>query len=107
MIFFLMNRRPPRSSLLPHPALFRTVRPRPHGPLAAVPGHGRRRSRRRGLVRAVPRARRVRRPARGDREGDEPRSEEHTPELKSRQYFVCGLLLEKKKYNALVYSTHL
>src|SRR3712207_7206399 len=28
---------------------------------------------------------------------DEPRSEEHTSELQSRQYLVCRLLLEKKK----------
>src|SRR3712207_8373497 len=28
------------------------------------------------------------------------RSEEHTSELQSRQYLVCRLLLEKKKYNA-------
>src|SRR3712207_7416775 len=27
------------------------------------------------------------------------RSEEHTSELQSRQYLVCRLLLEKKKYN--------
>src|SRR3712207_9022400 len=27
---------------------------------------------------------------------DEPRSEEHTSELQSRQYLVCRLLLEKK-----------
>src|SRR3712207_8916014 len=31
-------------------------------------------------------------------EGD-PRSEEHTSELQSRQYLVCRLLLEKKKAN--------
>src|SRR3712207_8520165 len=30
---------------------------------------------------------------------DEDRSEEHTSELQSRQYLVCRLLLEKKKYN--------
>src|SRR3712207_8528411 len=29
----------------------------------------------------------------------EPRSEEHTSELQSRQYLVCRLLLEKKKTN--------
>src|SRR5258707_7506460 len=29
------------------------------------------------------------------------RSEEHTSELQSRQYLVCRLLLEKKKYNSL------
>src|SRR3712207_8866735 len=31
-----------------------------------------------------------------------PRSEEHTSELQSRQYLVCRLLLEKKKYNQLI-----
>src|SRR3712207_8754225 len=31
------------------------------------------------------------------REAREPRSEEHTSELQSRQYLVCRLLLEKKK----------
>src|SRR3712207_8966702 len=29
--------------------------------------------------------------------GGDPRSEEHTSELQSRQYLVCRLLLEKKK----------
>src|SRR3712207_7185488 len=29
---------------------------------------------------------------------EETRSEEHTSELQSRQYLVCRLLLEKKKY---------
>src|SRR5438445_13882391 len=29
----------------------------------------------------------------------QPRSEEHTSELQSRQYLVCRLLLEKKKRN--------
>src|SRR3712207_8770506 len=29
------------------------------------------------------------------------RSEEHTSELQSRQYLVCRLLLEKKKYKTL------
>src|SRR3712207_8336038 len=33
------------------------------------------------------------------------RSEEHTSELQSRQYLVCRLLLEKKKYNNHVNST--
>src|SRR3712207_7756001 len=30
------------------------------------------------------------------------RSEEHTSELQSRQYLVCRLLLEKKKYTRLI-----
>src|SRR3712207_8992439 len=33
--------------------------------------------------------------------GELSRSEEHTSELQSRQYLVCRLLLEKKKYNDL------
>src|SRR3712207_6992381 len=32
------------------------------------------------------------------REHPDERSEEHTSELQSRQYLVCRLLLEKKKY---------
>src|SRR3712207_2552640 len=36
----------------------------------------------------------------------EPRSEEHTSELQSRQYLVCRLLLEKKKQqSSLVYPS--
>src|SRR3712207_7881246 len=31
------------------------------------------------------------------------RSEEHTSELQSRQYLVCRLLLEKKKYHSVIY----
>src|SRR3712207_8220096 len=31
------------------------------------------------------------------------RSEEHTSELQSRQYLVCRLLLEKKKYTQYTY----
>src|SRR3712207_7032640 len=30
------------------------------------------------------------------------RSEEHTSELQSRQYLVCRLLLEKKKFNIIL-----
>src|SRR3712207_8329700 len=33
------------------------------------------------------------------------RSEEHTSELQSRQYLVCGLLLEKKTKQQLPYIT--
>src|SRR3712207_7647524 len=35
------------------------------------------------------------------------RSEEHTSELQSRQYLVCRLLLEKKKYIFLLILYHL
>src|SRR3712207_8121987 len=34
-----------------------------------------------------------------------PRSEEHTSELQSRQYLVCRLLLEKKKYNNIMIAS--
>src|SRR3712207_7097126 len=34
------------------------------------------------------------------------RSEEHTSELKSRQYLVCRLLLEKKKYSLISLHSH-
>src|SRR5438445_7502379 len=34
---------------------------------------------------------------------EEARSEEHTSELQSRQYLVCRLLLEKKKYTFTLY----
>src|SRR3712207_9266277 len=78
--FFLMIRRPPRSTLFPYTTLFRSR-----------PARGRRRAR--PGPRRPPRSagRRRRRRARC------PRSEEHTSELQSRQYLVCRLLLEKKK----------
>src|SRR3712207_7422342 len=104
LFFFLMIRRPPRSTLFPYTTLFRSGRaagPCPHG------------DPRRACWRAACRARSGarRRVARGGRsEGrmadrsngwlvELARSEEHTSELQSRQYLVCRLLLEKKKKN--------
>src|SRR3712207_8728868 len=88
-----MIRRPPRSTLFPYTTLFRsgcagrpaalahaTARDRPR----AEDGPWSPRVTRRGA--AAPRRRCTR------------RSEEHTSELQSRQYLVCRLLLEKKKY---------
>src|SRR5256885_16935014 len=80
--FFLMIRRPPRSTLFPYTTLFRSrgfagqgeVRPRP-----AVARHDG------GLNADVPAG------------GQRPRSEEHTSELQSPCNLVCRLLLEKKK----------
>src|SRR5215475_13352282 len=69
--FFLMIRRPPRSTLFPYTTLFRSGEGR-HPP-------------------ADDRADRVAQPVRP------PRSEEHTSELQSRENLVCRLLLEKKK----------
>src|SRR6266511_5780027 len=70
-LFFLMIRRPPRSTLFPYTTLFRS-RSRHEGP-------------------GGPRPDRCREPcARGSR------SEEHTSELQSRGNLVCRLRLEKK-----------
>src|SRR3712207_8728541 len=38
---------------------------------------------------------------------EQPRSEEHTSELQSRQYLVCRLLLEKKTTISLLYRLFL
>src|SRR5438874_11806811 len=83
LFFFLMIRRPPRSTLFPYTTLFRSLSPDPN------------------LMLGIPRERF---PA------EEPearetlekrrvllRSEEHTSELQSRRDLVCRLLLEKKK----------
>src|SRR5258707_7088164 len=83
--FFLMIRRPPRSTLFPYTTLFRSRRPA-GGIRSMALGTARPCRRSRGAV-----------PARGVPDGGEDRSEEHTSELQSRQYLVCRLLLEKKK----------
>src|SRR5260221_14135885 len=77
LFFFLMIRRPPRSTLFPYTTLFRSlvaaaavgrVHLRP-GPYALPAAH---------------------------------RSEEHTSELQSHSDLVCRLLLEKKKQHQLL-----
>src|SRR3712207_9205216 len=89
--FFLMIRRPPRSTLFPYTTLFRSldalVTPAPHGLGLSQ------RSVTVSTVGVVPAIRRL------TEEGLHVtlRSEEHTSELQSRQYLVCRLLLEKKK----------
>src|SRR5215208_7889988 len=81
--FFLMIRRPPRSTLFPYTTLFRS-RLRGRG---GRPAQGARRRHR--LENAIP--------GRVQRRRDGARSEEHTSELQSRGHLVCRLLLEKKK----------
>src|SRR3712207_6878037 len=99
--FFLMIRRPPRSTLFPYTTLFRSPPRRPrvgHRRAAAARG-GRHGDPGRRLLRAGRQLGRRARPPRGvggDRRAP-ARSEEHTSELQSRQYLVCRLLLEKKK----------
>src|SRR3712207_7099391 len=94
--FFLMIRRPPRSTLFPYTTLFRSADRLRLG-LVAGPGDRPPRPDPRRL-RAGPPAGALR-PLRRLWQELEPRSEEHTSELQSRQYLVCRLLLEKKKNN--------
>src|SRR5688572_30869310 len=76
IFFFLMIRRPPRSTLFPYTTLFRSRerdrRDRPGARLLDQPGHA-----------------------------EVERSEEHTSELQSQSNLVCRLLLEKKKNTTL------
>src|SRR3712207_8514150 len=95
--FFLMIRRPPRSTLFPYTTLFRS-----EGVLGTSAVRGRVGERADGLEQLDDRAG----PAVGHEKRQcvlvtRARSEEHTSELQSRQYLVCRLLLEKK--NKLYY----
>src|SRR2546425_2665482 len=87
VFFFLMIRRPPRSTLFPYTTLFRS-------PVARGSPGWRGAVHRRGAC-AAPKSRWPTGAARGARSC--PRSEEHTSELQSLAYLVCRLLLEKKK----------
>src|SRR5256885_3482049 len=81
--FFLMIRRPPRSTLFPYTTLFRSV-PMPYAAnleVLALPQ----------VADIVAAAKTV----------CYRRSEEHTSELQSPCNLVCRLLLEKKKQNTL------
>src|SRR6266699_5402349 len=73
--FFLMIRRPPRSTLFPYTTLFRSF------------AHGGVDLRKRPVREAA----------------EHERSEEHTSELQSRPHLVCRLLLEKKKPHQIIF----
>src|SRR3712207_8261159 len=95
-----MIRRPPRSTLFPYTTLFRSLDFQEAVALAqeqfaAVEADLARDEFALEAGRHVL-ARRGRQVAGAGLE-HEPRSEEHTSELQSRQYLVCRLLLEKKK----------
>src|SRR3712207_7492783 len=77
--FFLMIRRPPRSTLFPYTTLFRSEDNLCCRVLVRCYGW---RIRNISVLRLLNNVHR--------------RSEEHTSELQSRQYLVCRLLLEKK-----------
>src|SRR3712207_7822263 len=103
VVFFLMIRRPPRSTLFPYTTLFRSVQAEDgheDGVLYGV-GVGYDMQLNGGAVVGVE-AEATDSTADVCEEdvdvaGDRLRSEEHTSELQSRQYLVCRLLLEKKK----------
>src|SRR3712207_7154898 len=102
--FFLMIRRPPRSTLFPYTTLFRS-----ETPSAALLADR--------MLEVVDflsigtndltqYAMAADRMAADLAHLTDPwRSEEHTSELQSRQYLVCRLLLEKKKVGDLTYHT--
>src|SRR3712207_7527868 len=99
--FFLMIRRPPRSTLFPYTTLFRSQRNSGYSAgyreISPARGGG---ALRRPLARDEPEPldRRSELMDMGRGSGGTPftfRSEEHTSELQSRQYIVCRLLLEK------------
>src|SRR3712207_8301269 len=101
MIFFLMIRRPPRSTLFPYTTLFRSTRGgrRLRDGGARPSAREKRARRRREKLRRAHSASRIgpdRARAAGCTRLRAVRSEEHTSELQSRQYLVCRLLLEKK-----------
>src|SRR3712207_8641250 len=90
--FFLMIRRPPRSTLFPYTTLFRSARDlAAEGRTVFVSSHL--------MSEMALTADHLVVIGRGRVLADcsTARSEEHTSELQSRQYLVCRLLLEKKK----------
>src|SRR2546430_6142011 len=86
-LFFLMIRRPPRSTLFPYTTLFRSNRRAPASPLQ---------------LKIMLKAHKARAMS-GERSlaftfnASSSRSEEHTSELQSQSNLVCRLLLEKKQ----------
>src|SRR3712207_7142192 len=88
IFFFLMIRRPPRSTLFPYTTLFRSQRLTVTHLVAKAAADA---------LRRYPEANVLLRWNRPWLRKRVSRSEEHTSELQSRQYLVCRLLLEKKK----------
>src|SRR2546429_5925511 len=98
--FFLMIRRPPRSTLFPYTTLFRSQYVQPELMIVGCGGWSKRKTlygsdhwtgREDALLDPLRDAAKIR------EEGPAARSEEHTSELQSRLHLVCRLLLEKKK----------
>src|SRR2546421_6178876 len=88
--FFLMIRRPPRSTLFPYTTLFPIFSGNTPLPVPPPQGGGERSAAARSIAGMLQFL---------------VRSEEHTSELQSRSDLVCRLLLEKIKANAPPYRT--
>src|SRR3712207_7885776 len=86
-LFFLMIRRPPRSTLFPYTTLFRSS-----GDLVTSLD-----AFRRGVESLTRGVNPGGIPAPAAMAAAQGRSEEHTSELQSRQYLVCRLLLEQNE----------
>src|SRR3712207_7538655 len=90
--FFLMIRRPPRSTLFPYTTLFRSEPDYSDEIAREIDDEIRR-----VIEEAHATATRTLQEHMDELHQLSARSEEHTSELQSRQYLVCRLLLEKKK----------
>src|SRR3712207_7442373 len=104
MFFFLMIRRPPRSTLFPYTTLFRSFLVLAQAPAGlscflvprVLPDGARNRFHLQRLKDKLGNRANASAEVELDRAAGWLRSEEHTSELQSRQYLVCRLLLEKK-----------
>src|SRR5688572_32029181 len=95
LFFFLMLRRPPRSTLFPYTTLFRSnIDSSVSQPMAEHALHFRRYPERLPLGSSALSRPRIH------------RSEEHTSELQSQSNLVCRLLLEKKKKIKKTHRSH-
>src|SRR5439155_26521137 len=93
--FFLMIRRPPRSTLFPYTTLFRSTIGLHVARVRAALGPAQ------GTLVILPGG-----PGQSSLPLVDERSEEHTSELQSRGHLVCRLLLEKKKKEIRMTTTH-
>src|SRR3712207_8470531 len=92
-----MIRRPPRSTLFPYTTLFRSLAFfKMSVGMGAMVTYGSYFTKKDNMIGTAVKV----------AVSDTIRSEEHTSELQSRQYLVCRLLLEKKKYLGPQHYSH-
>src|SRR3712207_7706870 len=105
VFFFLMIRRPPRSTLFPYTTLFRSriAEDKRWNISDEVKNFGRNIFDETYIEKGEGLRRQLQHPD----AIKEYRSEEHTSELQSRQYLVCRLLLEKKKKQTNILNIHI